>query len=177
MSDRSRRRARPWRRHRHVAVICVGGLMCALALAGALRIASECACVAPQMNGANLLHMAELLAALAIGLLLLLRGRVDRRLGRQVAGVLLAIGGAFGSWWLIVMVDESAGDLLHLLDRHGVLALPVLAAPVLMGCGALLIFSPAARRGARQCRRRRAARRTQSPPQEVENRALPKSPV
>ncbi|HSV59673.1 MAG TPA: hypothetical protein VLJ19_12300 [Variovorax sp.] len=97
---------------------------------------------------------------------------VSRRLGRQVAGVLLAIGGAFGSQLLIVMIDESAGDLLLLLDRHGVLALPVLAAPLLVVCGTLLIFSPAARRAGRLCRRRR---RAQLPPEE--NSALPKSPV
>jgi peptidoglycan/LPS O-acetylase OafA/YrhL len=133
-------------------VLVTGGLMCALALAGALRLARECGCVAPKFNGGSVLHVAELLAAFAIGMLLLLRGRIDRRLGRQVAGVLLAIGGAFGTQWLVVMVDESAGDLLHLLDRHGVLALPVLAAPVLVGCGALLIFSRPARA---PCRSRR----------------------
>jgi hypothetical protein len=126
-------------------VLGTGALMCALALTGALRMARECGCVAPRFDGGGILHMSELLAAFAIGMLLLLRGRVDQRLGRQVAGVLLAIGGAFGTQWLVVMVDESAGDLLHLLDRHGVLALPVLAAPMLMGCGALLIFSRPAR--------------------------------
>ena len=98
---------------------------------------------------------------------------IGRRLGRQVAGVLLATGGAFGSRWLIVMIEESAGDLWLLLDRHGVLALPELAAPVLVVWGALLIFSPAARRAGRLCRRRRRAQL----PLEEEDRALPKSPV
>jgi len=107
----------------------------------------------------------------AIGLLLLWHGRVSYRLGRQLAGVLVATSGAVGMRLLVMLVDESAGSLGYLLDHFSVGGLLVLASPAVLGSGLLMVFAAAPRAEGRRCRRPQRRQRR------VSASARPKSPL
>ena len=166
MADAARACARRIRRRRHAVVLWTGGVLSALGLIGAIHIIH--AGLRSRFTLAAQLDLAMPASVFAIGLLLLWHGRVSFRLGRQLAGVLVATSGAVGLRLLIVLLDASAGSLTYLLDHFSVPGLLVLASPAVLGCGLLMVFAAAPRSEGRRCRRpqRRASAsaRPKSPP-------------
>ncbi|MDM0117008.1 hypothetical protein QTI66_33330 [Variovorax sp. J22R133] len=116
----------------------VGALVAGLALAGAVYCYLHHGGTADPVDLRT--NLVELTVPLSIGLLLLWRGRVDRRFCKQVFGVLLANAGALGTMVLIVMVDESRGHFAHFFSVP-LLALPAVASPLVLWGGLILVFA------------------------------------
>ena len=175
MADAPRACARRVRRRRHALVLWTGGILSALGLTGVIHIVKVC--LRTDFSMYAQLDLAVPASVLAVGLLLLWHGRVSPRLGRQLAGVLVATSGALGLRLLIVLLDQSAGSLTYLLDHAGVPSLLILASPAVLGVGLLLVFTGMQRNEGRRCRRRAALAWRPAPQRRESASARPKSPL
>lgn len=175
MADAPRACSRRVRLRRHASVLWAGGFLSTLGLGGVIHIVEVC--LRTDFSVASQMDLALPGAALAAGLLLLWHGRLSLRLGRQLAGVVVAAGGALGTRLLVVLIDQSAGSLGYLLDHVGVPSLLMLASPAALGVGLLLVFAGARRSAPRRWYRGAACGRPVGAQRRVSASARPKSPL